>query len=56
MSRKRRKDIYTRSKERSKDQADFENVYAHLEAERRAWLRWALLATEPAHPWIERLV
>jgi hypothetical protein len=42
-------------KERSQDQIDFDAAVANLEAERRAWLRWALFATEPAHPWIERL-
>lgn len=41
--------------ERPKDQADFERVHPHLEPERRGWLRWALLATNPTHPWIERL-
>ncbi len=46
----------TSGKERSKDQVDFEAVYAHLEPERRAWLRWALMVTDPAHPWIEQLV
>jgi GrpB-like predicted nucleotidyltransferase (UPF0157 family) len=40
---------------RPQDQSDFEAVIAHLEPERRAWLRWALIATEPAHPWIEQL-
>ncbi|CAG0936921.1 hypothetical protein TFLX_05818 [Thermoflexales bacterium] len=42
-------------KERSQDQFDFEAAFAHLEPERRAWLRWALLATNPEHPWIEQL-
>jgi hypothetical protein len=46
----------TSGQERPQDQPDFENVYVHLPAERRAWLRWALLATDPAHPWIGRLV
>ena len=41
--------------ERAKDQADFEGVYALLEPERRAWLRWALLAYDPTHAWIARL-
>jgi GrpB-like predicted nucleotidyltransferase (UPF0157 family) len=41
--------------ERSKDQADFEQVYPHLGVERRAWLRWALLVVDPDHPWIELL-
>lgn len=45
----------TSGKERSKDQADFEKAYISLEPERRAWLRWALIATDPSHPWIERL-
>jgi GrpB-like predicted nucleotidyltransferase (UPF0157 family) len=43
-------------KERSKDKADFEGIYTTLEPERRAWLRWALIATDPSHPWIERLL
>lgn len=46
----------TSGKERPKDQVDFEKIYPHLEPERRAWLLWALLATEPKHSWIEKLV
>jgi GrpB-like predicted nucleotidyltransferase (UPF0157 family) len=45
----------TSTMERAKDQADFENVVAHLEPERRAWLHWALLATSPNHEWIKKL-
>jgi GrpB-like predicted nucleotidyltransferase (UPF0157 family) len=45
----------TSGKERSKDKSDFEKVYLRMEPERRAWLRWALLAVDPSHPWIERL-
>ena len=45
----------TSGKGRSKDQADFEVIYSRLEPERRAWLRWALIATDPSHRWIERL-
>jgi hypothetical protein len=45
----------TGSHERSKDQADFERVYRQLEPERRAWLYWALTATQPQHPWLELL-
>ncbi len=45
----------TTGKDRSKDQEDFAGVYTSLEPERRAWLRWALIATEPSHPWIELL-
>ncbi len=45
----------TRGKERSKDQADFEEAYRRLEPERRAWLRWALIVVDPSHPWLERL-
>jgi GrpB-like predicted nucleotidyltransferase (UPF0157 family) len=41
--------------ERPQDQIDFEAVCSHLEPERRAWLRWALLATSAEHPWIEKL-
>ncbi|HEY3475015.1 MAG TPA: GrpB family protein [Anaerolineales bacterium] len=46
----------TSNQERLKDQPDFERTLPHLEPERRAWLRWALVATSPDHPWIERLV
>lgn len=45
----------TSDKERGKDQADFDEVYTHLEPECRAWLRWALTASDPTHPWIDRL-
>jgi GrpB-like predicted nucleotidyltransferase (UPF0157 family) len=45
----------TSGKERSKDQVDFEEAYIRLEPERRVWLRWALIAIDPSHPWIERL-
>lgn len=46
----------TSGKERKKDQDDFERVHPHLEAERRAWLYWALAATDPEHPWLRMLV
>jgi hypothetical protein len=46
----------TSDKPRPQDQADFEGVCAQLDPERRAWLRWALLASDPAHPWIEQLM
>ena len=46
----------TSNQERPKDQLDFEKVLAHLDGERRAWLRWALAATSPGHPWITQLV
>lgn len=45
----------TSGTQRPKDLIDFEQVLPHLEEERRAWLRWALMATNPTHPWIERL-
>jgi hypothetical protein len=45
----------TSNQERAKDQTDFDNVLPHLDAERRAWLRWALIATSPDHVWIEQL-
>ena len=41
--------------ERPKDQQDFERTLPHLQPVRRAWLRWALLATQPEHPWLEYL-
>ena len=46
----------TSGKDRSKDQTDFENVLPHLDSERRAWLHWALTATDPEHPWIKQLL
>lgn len=49
------KSKYTGSKERAKDQVDFQTIYPELEPERRAWLRWALTTCEPGHPWLERL-
>ena len=45
----------TSTKERGKDQGDFERVYTYLDRERKAWLRWALIATQPDHAWIECL-
>ncbi len=46
----------TSNHERAKDQSDFERALPHLEAERRAWLYWALTAVSPDHPWIKQLV
>ena len=45
----------TSNHERAKDQMDFEKTLPHLEPERRAWLRWALMATNPEHSWIQQL-
>ena len=45
----------TSNQERTKDQVDFERALPHLEPERRAWLRWALIATAPDHLWISQL-
>jgi hypothetical protein len=45
----------TGNQKRLKDPSDFERALPHLEPERRAWLRWALVAASPGHPWIERL-
>jgi GrpB-like predicted nucleotidyltransferase (UPF0157 family) len=46
----------TSGKDRSKDQRDFEQTWQKLEPERRAWLRWALVATDPEHAWLERMM
>jgi hypothetical protein len=46
----------TSDHERPKDHSDFERAYPHLEPERRAWLYWALMATDPDHAWIRQLV
>jgi GrpB protein len=43
------------TQDRPKDQVDFERVYEHLELERRAWLKWALTATDPTHRWLGKL-
>jgi GrpB-like predicted nucleotidyltransferase (UPF0157 family) len=45
----------TGSRARAQDQADYARVRPHLEPEARAWLRWALIATDPTHPWIAQL-
>ena len=41
---------------RDRDQADFDNVHSHLNPEQRAWLRWALTATDPQHPWLSAVM
>ncbi len=41
--------------DRPKDQQDFDAVAAQLDAEARAWLRWALVATDPEHAWLQSL-
>ena len=46
----------TSNQERLKDQSDFERALPHLGPEPRAWLRWALVATSPDHPWIKLLI
>ena len=46
----------TSGKERSKDQGDFALAHTSLTPEQRAWLRWALLVSDPEHPWIAELV
>lgn len=45
----------TSNHERAKDQIDFENTLPQLDSERRAWLRWALVATAPEHSWLQQL-
>lgn len=45
----------TDGKLREKDVADFEQALPHLNEERRAWLRWALTASDPEHSWIQKL-
>lgn len=45
----------TSGRNRPNDDADFERVLPRLDPERRAWLRWALTATSPGHPWIQKL-
>jgi hypothetical protein len=46
----------TSGQPRDHDQSDFEQALPHLEPERRAWLRWALMASDPGHAWIDSLV
>lgn len=45
----------TGTHDRPKDQQDFDAVVAQLDDEARAWLRWALVATEPSHAWLQSL-
>lgn len=37
---------------RARDILDFQAVQNHLTGEQRAWLHWALMATQPLHPWL----
>jgi len=46
----------TGTHERTKDQSDFENVVSQLDLERRAWLHWAITATDPKHMWRKQLI
>ena len=46
----------TSNRERANDELDFERTLPHLDAERRAWLHWALVASSPDHPWIKKLI
>ena len=41
---------------RKRDYADFIAVRDLMSRDQRAWLRWALAATSPDHPWIDALV
>ncbi len=45
----------TGNRPRLDDQADFERMCPLLDAEQRAWLRWALSAVDPEHLWISQL-
>jgi hypothetical protein len=49
------KNTSTGQRPRLNDQRDYEAVAPHLSPEARAWLRWALLAGDTGHPWIEEL-
>jgi hypothetical protein len=40
---------------RPKDESDFAHALPALDQERRHWLRNALAAAHPSHPWLERL-
>ncbi len=40
---------------RAKDKADYDAARAAMSAERRRWLRSALLTCDPDHPWIPLL-
>jgi hypothetical protein len=47
--------LYKSTDLRLKDRADFRRVVAYLEEGEKAWLRTALEATSPTHPWIAQL-
>ena len=47
--------LYKSKQPRAKDEQDFGAVVARLEAERRAWLRSALLLCDAGHHWLNRL-
>ncbi len=40
---------------RAKDNIDFDSAVDTLTTEQKAWLRWALIATVPSHPWLDKL-
>ncbi|MGJ8690489.1 MAG: nucleotidyltransferase domain-containing protein [Gammaproteobacteria bacterium] len=47
--------LYKAKHTRSRDEADFQAVIAHLGEESRNWLRQSLVQTLPSHPWISVL-
>ncbi len=48
--------LYKAKSPRAKDEADFTQTLPALSAERRQWLRDALLMAYPEHPWLKLLV
>ena len=47
--------LYKSHRPRPKDHQDFESMADHLSVGQRDWLRAALLASDPEHPWLSRL-
>lgn len=39
-----------------KDEQDFEAVFPRLNEHQKEWLKQALIQTQPAHPWLEKLL
>lgn len=47
--------LYKARSRRAKDQADFDHIAPRMDPSARAWLRHALLLTDPEHEWLPHL-
>lgn len=47
--------LYKAKDPRAQDEADFAHAHARLDREQRSWLKQALAACQPGHPWLAQL-